>query len=174
MESPPNLQIVLTGFSGSGKTTVLKCLQHNLRSKNFEAVDLDDLSVTGFSSIAELVEEKGWDFFRAKEKSSLEQVLKQNKNLVLALGGGSLDKGREILDQFPQVRLIHLQVSFEQCWERISQSQASRPLVARGRDELKKLYEERQKQYLRAHFSVDGTQSPEQVALAIQGLLGLA
>jgi shikimate kinase len=174
MESPPNLQIVLTGFSGSGKTTVLESLRHSLALKSFTALDLDELSASGFSSIAALVEEKGWEFFRKTEKTCLEEVLKGHKNLILALGGGSLEQGGEVLDQFPQVRLIHLSVSFEDCWRRISHSQEQRPLVALGREELKKLYEERQKLYRKAHFSVDGSPSPEQVALAIQGLLGLA
>jgi shikimate kinase len=129
--------------------------------------------VSGFSSIAALVEEKGWEFFRKTEKTCLEEALKGHKNLILALGGGSLEHGREVLDQFPQVRLIHLHVSFEECWRRISQSQ-ERPLVALGREELKKLYEERQKLYRKAHFFIDGSPSPEQVALAIQGRLGLA
>lgn len=77
--------IFLTGFMGVGKTTYGKELAQLL---NLPFFDLDEeIEKEEQTSIASLFE-SGETFFREREKSALQKLLKQ-KEAVIALGGGT-------------------------------------------------------------------------------------
>lgn len=167
----PELKLVLAGFSGAGKTTVLAELGRQWPS--FKAMDLDLLVSKGEAPLAELIEKWGWDEFRAREKQALAEVLKQPAPWILALGGGSLGQGLGLLQHSDAV-VIHLDCPFEVCWQRIQETSATRPLVAQGKETLSKLFSERKEQFDQVPKKVDASRSPEEVALAILRLVGLA
>jgi shikimate kinase len=80
--------IFLTGFSGSGKSTIGPLLANSL---GYEFVDLDQsIEKSAGKSITQIFAENGEEFFRALELRSLTELVKQ-KRLVVSLGGGVLE-----------------------------------------------------------------------------------
>lgn len=82
-----NKNILLTGFMGTGKTTI----SHELhRMTGMEEIDLDTYIVekTG-SSINEIFERQGEEAFRNLETQSLKEILNKAK-IILSCGGGTV------------------------------------------------------------------------------------
>ncbi len=78
--------LVLTGMMGVGKSTIGKRLAKKLKIK---FIDLDKLiEKREKSSIKDIFETKGEDYFRKVEKKIALQELKRT-NTVIALGGGT-------------------------------------------------------------------------------------
>ena len=136
--------------------------------------DLDELVQGKDGSVATFVARHGWEAFRLEEEKQLEKALRSPQPLVLALGGGTLERGWPIIHKFDSVQVCHLQVPFEACWQRLAYDEEDRPLARDGRAVMAALYEKRQKAYLAANFSVDGTRPPGEVALAILQRLRVA
>jgi len=83
--------IFLTGFSGSGKSTIGPLLANSL---GYEFIDLDQtIEKHAGKTITRIFAENGEEFFRNLEFHSLEQVVEQT-NLVISLGGGVLEHDR--------------------------------------------------------------------------------
>ena len=77
--------LVLTGMMGVGKSTIGKKLAQRLKLK---FIDVDQvIEAKEKSTIKEIFEKKGEDYFRNIEKKITLEILK-TKNLVIALGGG--------------------------------------------------------------------------------------
>lgn len=78
--------VFLIGFMGSGKTTIGKKLAAKLKAK---FVDLDELVCmeTEFPTVKDLIESKGFDFFRQVESDVLKTILPEEK--VISTGGGT-------------------------------------------------------------------------------------
>lgn len=170
MKTPQSQHVLLAGFSGAGKTTVLRELARLLPQR--PCLDLDELVIAGQGSVTEIVAKEGWSGFRAQELAQLKLVLGRPQGVILALGGGTLAQGWGVIDQ-NLVNVIHLECPFETCWQRIADG-SERPLVQLGEEALRKLFEERKPLYQRCQLRVDATQSPDEVALAILRLTGLA
>jgi len=80
------MNIVLIGYRGSGKSAVGTRLAARLR---MEFVDTDDLIESKEGHISDIVKSKGWDYFRRREKSVIEEISK-GSNLIIAPGGGAV------------------------------------------------------------------------------------
>ena len=79
--------ISLLGYMGSGKSHFSKNLSKKL---NFPLIDLDQkISEENLLSIAEIFQTKGEIFFRKEEKRVLENILNEEKDIILSLGGGT-------------------------------------------------------------------------------------
>lgn len=81
------MKIVLIGFRATGKTTIGRLLAERL---SLPFLDLDEyLTRREGKSIAEMVAEGGWPYFRRKEREALREIsgLKEG---VIALGGGAV------------------------------------------------------------------------------------
>ncbi|MCX8024536.1 MAG: shikimate kinase, partial [Thermanaerothrix sp.] len=80
-------RLILTGFMGTGKTTVGKIVAAKMGSP---FVDLDEVIChrTG-QSIPEIFARKGETVFREIESQALREILTQDR-VVLATGGGTL------------------------------------------------------------------------------------
>ncbi len=84
-------RIFLTGFMGSGKSTVAKTLAKNL---GWTLIDTDKLIEERTKlSAGETFLKKGESFFRKLEDEILRDVLQKNKT-VIALGGGGLNQAK--------------------------------------------------------------------------------
>lgn len=80
------MKIYITGYMGSGKTTVAKKLASSL---NYQYIDLDEvIERETKSTIAELFEKEGEDSFRLKEQHALRRTEGLDK-AVISTGGGT-------------------------------------------------------------------------------------
>ena len=80
--------IFLTGFSGSGKSTIGPLLANSL---GYEFVDLDQIiEQRAGKTITRIFAEHGEESFRELELHALMGLVKKN-NLVISLGGGALE-----------------------------------------------------------------------------------
>jgi len=80
--------IFLTGFSGSGKSTIGPLLANSL---GYEFIDLDQaIEKCAGKSITNIFTEDGETFFRNLENRTLEGLVAQT-NLIISLGGGVLE-----------------------------------------------------------------------------------
>lgn len=110
-------RIVLTGFMGSGKTTIGRKLAEKL---GWRFVDLDRaIEQRDGRTVAAIFAESGESRFRAMESDELASSLQESR-LVLALGGGALETeaNRDALANVPQTRTVLLTASFDTLYER--------------------------------------------------------
>lgn len=114
--------IFLIGYRCSGKTTVGKALALRL---NFNFVDTDAVLVQKQGrTIANLIAEKGWQEFRKKEEAVIKKVCNQ-KNQVVAFGGGAVLSSRNITAIQDNGKTIWLQVTPKIVKQRMLQDQST-------------------------------------------------
>lgn len=113
----PAQRIVLTGFMGSGKSTVGRLLAESL---GWDFLDLDDVIAerTGMT-IPQIFTERGEAAFRREETAALAAVLGRTR-VVLALGGGAPETlgNRLLLEQTPATAVVYLEAAFRTLAER--------------------------------------------------------
>lgn len=123
-QKKPNL-IFLTGFSTAGKSTIGPILANSL---GFDFVDIDK-AITGKEqkSVVEIFSEKGEAYFRQLEYELLQKYA-QTENLVVALGGGTLENDRSFEVVKASGTLIYLKSDVETLARRLS-NKDDRPLM---------------------------------------------
>jgi shikimate kinase len=164
-EVPPR-RIVLTGFMGSGKTTVGPLLASRL---GWSFVDVDDaIEAEAGATIAELFARHGEASFRDREHTTITR-LAANDALVLALGGGAIEHSatRSLLLTTPGTILVHLEVELATTLARCRGTEHLRPILA-DQANLASRYQRRLPLYRTAHVSISvDALTPEQVVDAI-------
>lgn len=121
--------IALTGFMGSGKTTVGQIVADAL---GCPFIDLDDVIVKKAGmSIPEIFAGKGEKEFRRLEKKALEETVGKyaENTAVLALGGGTVTVPGSIGLLQEKTTCIYLQASPETLRQRLEGQRESRPLA---------------------------------------------
>jgi shikimate kinase len=117
-QAPARLdRIVLTGFMGSGKSTVGALLAETL---GWKFLDLDrEIEQRTGRTIPQIFAESGEQKFRQAETSALASVLGQ-RHVVIALGGGAPEElgNRLLLEQTPRTTVIYLAAEFAMLVER--------------------------------------------------------
>ncbi len=170
-----NALIVITGFMGSGKSTVARALALRLDS---QMIDLDgEILKKEYRSAKQIIDDQGEPSFREIETRVLRAVLQKNAAGVIALGGGSwtLPRNRELLASSGAIS-VWLNAPFNLCWQRIVasalQGKDERPL-ARNEEEALSLYTERRAVYASADLHVEATanKTADEIALEIVGAL---
>ncbi|MCC6502132.1 MAG: shikimate kinase [Deltaproteobacteria bacterium] len=162
--------VVLTGFMGTGKSTVGRLLARRL---GFAFLDLDELiEKEAGMPIREIFSSSGEAGFRASESKTIERLSagEFGTDLVVSTGGGAVvrEENRALLRSFGTI--VCLKASPEEILRRVG-SRADRPLLA-GPDREEKLhalFSERRASYADCDFEVgtDGL-GPEEVAVIIQ------
>ncbi|MFC4721067.1 shikimate kinase [Geojedonia litorea] len=124
------MNIVLIGYMGSGKSSIGKKLAAILKSSY---CDLDEvIEKKEHRSITEIFKEKGEIYFRTIESKYLIEVLEQNSNSVIALGGGTPCYGNN-MDEITKAQgtvSIYLKASINSLSNRLFNEKANRPLIA--------------------------------------------
>ena len=169
--------IVLTGFMGSGKTTVGRILAQRLERR---FVDTDAVIESRHGAISRIVSQDGWSVFRAMERD-VARDLAGSSGLVISTGG------RLMLDSECAVRLepgsdvVWLKADPAAIVARVVHAPGADPskrplLIANNADPcemVEKLLAERIDVYDR-YRSVDTTDlSPDEAADAVLSLLGM-
>lgn len=125
-----SMRVFLVGYMGSGKSTIGKKLSKRLGLK---FIDLDQLiSQDENQSITQLIENKGEEYFRIKEKQILIKASKMPQVLI-ATGGGTPC----FFDNMELIKSngvsVYLKLDEKTIVKRISQNLESRPLL-KGKD----------------------------------------
>jgi shikimate kinase len=143
-------RIVLTGFMGSGKTTVGALLADRL---GWNFIDLDrEIEARHQQTVPQIFAEHGESHFRHLESATLASLLGQRR-VVLALGGGAPEElgNRLLLEQTPHTAVVYLSAPFDTLIARCA-AQATDP-AATARPNLADLnLAERRFRLRRSHY----------------------
>ena len=134
--------MILIGFMGVGKTTIALKLAE-VGNKNF--VDLDDLIEKNKNkSIPNIFKDEGEGAFRRYEYEALKEAV---RNDIVATGGGIVEypPSLDFLKQTSKT-VIFLNADFDTLYKRIK-NDTNRPNAIKPYEDLKKLYEKRNKYY---------------------------
>jgi shikimate kinase len=169
----PVRRIVLTGFMGSGKSTVGPLVAARLK---WRFIDADDVIVAESGmAIADFFARHGEGAFRDLERATIARLAAED-GLVLALGGGAIEDPatRDLLLRSAGLILIHLEVELVTTLERCRGTDGIRPILA-DRVNLSARYERRLPLYRQAPVTIHADSlTPEQVVDAvIQAAAGL-
>lgn len=161
--------IYITGFMGSGKTTVGRMVAERL---GWNFVDLDtDIEEREHDTVANIFANRGEEEFRRLETEAIRRWLnkiERGQPTVIALGGGAFVQPRNYEMLGNNGISVWLDCSLEVVEARIAGAN-ERPL-ARDREALRKLYAERRVFYGRADYRVDGNLDSTEAAGAIVDL----
>jgi len=151
------MRIYLTGFMGSGKSTVGRLLSEKT---GVPFIDLDkEIEFKLSLSPAEVFERYGEQFFRDHETELLRKF--QMDPLILATGGGCFIQNREWM--LSNGTVLFLDVPFTQLVSRIG-ADPSRPLWKNA----ERLYKDRLTEYKKAHYTIDASGTPDDVVERIR------
>ncbi len=127
--------IILTGYMGSGKTTVGKALA---KEYGMTFIDTDQLiEEKAGKSVSKIFEEFGEETFRDMETALLKELrMKSISNSVISTGGGIVQRKEncELLKEIGEV--IYLEADSLTLYERVKNDD-TRPLLKDAGDELK-------------------------------------
>jgi shikimate kinase len=162
----PLRRIVLTGFMGSGKSTVGPLIAARL---GWDFIDVDNvIEAEAGSAIADIFAQYGEADFRDREHATIARLASQN-HLVLALGGGAIERPdtRELLLNATGTLMVHLEVALQTTLDRCGGTEHARPVLA-DQANLAARYQRRLPLYRTAHLSIRADdKTPEQVAEAV-------
>lgn len=130
------MNIILTGYRGSGKTTIGKALAKRLKR---EFIDTDDLiEAHEGMKIKEIFDKHGWQYFRKVEKRVIQELAKLD-NAVIAVGGGAfMYKDNLCLEE--NARVVLLIAPLEVISMRIK-NDPNRPPLTEGQSSIEEIRE---------------------------------
>lgn len=141
--------IILTGFMGSGKSTVGIRLSYRLKC----VVEDTDKRIEREQgrTVNEIFGTEGEAYFRNLETECLKKMLSEPGNRIISVGGGLpvREENRKLLKELGTV--VYLRISPEKAYERLKEDD-TRPLL-KGEDPLgkiRKLMQEREPVYAEA------------------------
>lgn len=161
------MKLFILGFMGCGKTKLGKKIAHHLR---VPFIDLDQkIEDQNNQSITRLFKEIGEERFREIEQQSLIEVINENSDFVLSVGGGTpcFFNNMDLMNQ--SGKTIYLKLPPEVLYGRLRSAKENRPLIANLSDGELKIFVsnkllEREKYYSLAQVIDDSTnKSPKQI-----------
>ena len=138
-------QIYLTGFMGTGKSTILNCLHEVC---GFDKIEMDEQIVQEQGmSIPEIFEKKGEEYFRNLE-TELVRKISDMDNIVVSCGGGTVMRQCNVDEMKKNGTIVLLTAEPETVYERVKGSH-NRPLLEKNMNPeyIKELMEARRPKY---------------------------
>lgn len=138
--------IILTGFMGTGKSTIGRRLANRL---NLIFIDTDhEIEKEEGKSIPEIFNQHGEDYFREVESELFIQLLSNENQKVISTGGGIIlsQKNRKAMLNH---QVILLEASIDEIMRRVKENE-NRPLLNQGvelKERISHLIQERKKYY---------------------------
>ena len=162
--------VVLTGFMGTGKTTVGRILADRL---GYGFVDTDEVIESRAGPIPEIFERQGEPGFRELERA-VARELAGRAGLVISTGGRMMLDPECAACLEPEADVVCLTADTDIIIERIGDT-AQRPLLdgPDASERVRELLDDRADGYGRFASVDTGGRSAEEVADAVMSLLGL-
>lgn len=124
----PKKQIYLTGFMGTGKSTILNCL-HELCG--YQKVEMDEQIVLEQGmSISDIFAEKGEECFRNMESELVKRISAMD-NVVVSCGGGTVMRQCNVDEMKKNGIIVLLTAEPQTIYERVKNSH-NRPLLEKN------------------------------------------
>ena len=154
--------IFLTGFMGSGKSTVGPILANTL---GYHFLDIDKLiEDAAQKSIPEIFRLEGEAAFRTLERTALNGITSHSES-VIGLGGGTIANEENLQFIKKAGILVYLKISPEQVMLRVQHHRTDRPMLKdetgaplsaeKLKERIIRLLDQRKKFYLRSDIVVD-------------------
>lgn len=140
------MNIVLTGLRGSGKTKIGELLAKKIK---WDFIDLDrEIESEENLTIAEIVNLKGWEYFRAKESEIIKKFANTDKKVISTGGGAIIDRDNE-KELKKNGKIIYLYRKPEDCCKYIMNSHSRPPLtnLESIEEEMNYIYKQRNGRY---------------------------
>jgi len=176
MQEKKSRKIILVGFRATGKSSVGRLLADRL---GVGFIDTDAVLTARHGAISEQVASHGWEYFRAREKELLIELVRLEEG-VIATGGGAV-LHREIWPELKKTgRVVWLTSTLELICQRLGADPASagqRPSLTGGdiRQETAKVLAEREPLYREvADLTVDSNRPVPEVVGEIEAILAHA
>lgn len=165
------LMFYIIGPRGSGKTTIGKLFAE---SKGYQFVDTDKLILEkAGKSIAEIVEQHGWDYFRQLESEILKSIAQDD--VIISTGGGIIlaDENQKVMRDNGTV--IYLNAKPEILAKRLAaEPQADQRPSLTGKslvEEIAEVMQQREPIYrATAHYIIDATQPIDEIIAQLNDL----
>ncbi|RZK12719.1 MAG: shikimate kinase [Flavobacterium sp.] len=137
-------KIVILGYMGSGKTTIAKLLSEKIKIK---VLDLDKIIEERLNlSVKTIFETKGEIYFRKIEHQIFSELMANDENMILSMGGGTpCYAGNHLLLNGEGITSIYLKASVETLYKRLSKAKNQRPL-------LSEMEKEEMKEFIAKHL----------------------
>jgi XRE family aerobic/anaerobic benzoate catabolism transcriptional regulator len=167
-DAPSARVIALLGLRGAGKTTIGRRLARRLR---VPFVELDRrIEQAADLSLSEIFSLHGEDYYRRLERETLQNVLAENRPMVLATGGGIVTSPDTYALLRRSTLTVWLKAKPEDHWNRVVRQGDRRPMAdhPQAMADLRALLAAREPLYAQAAVTVETTgASIERVAEAI-------
>ena len=152
IQSPNKCNIILTGFMGSGKTTLGKWISKHT-GRTF--IDTDkEIEFKAGCTVSEIFREQGEAAFRQMETEYLKELAASGKkNLVISVGGGTVlrEENRKLLSSLGTV--VYLKASVDELANRLRYDERRPLLQGKTGDERRQLIEDMLKDREEAYSS---------------------
>jgi XRE family aerobic/anaerobic benzoate catabolism transcriptional regulator len=166
--------IALLGLRGAGKTTIGRRLARRLRVP-FVELDrrVEEAAGLGLEEVFAL---HGEEYYRRLERETLEDVLREDRPLVLATGGGLVTSPDTYALLRHRALTVWLRAHPEEHWNRVVQQGDRRPMAdhPEAMAELRRLLAAREPLYAEAAHTVETSgRSADDVARRIEAIVGV-
>lgn len=141
----PRKQIYLTGFMGTGKSTILNYIH---KKCGFEKIEMDEQIVREQGmSISDIFEKKGEEYFRNLETNLVKRISGMDE-IVVSCGGGTVMRQCNVEEMKKEGTIILLTATPLTVYERVKNSH-NRPLLEQNMNPeyIGKLMEARRQKY---------------------------
>jgi shikimate kinase len=160
-----SLNIALCGFHGCGKTSIGWELSRRMRR---QFIDIPQELARRSRPLFMPVTRWGRQPTPEETEARLVLSLLDRQNLVIALGGESLDDPAVLVEAVQFSYLVYLDLPFETLFRRLEQMPAHRDEAVRlGREGLREQFELRRGHYERCDLQLTADGTPAQVAALI-------
>lgn len=171
-DEPSRPMIALLGLRGAGKTTVGRRLARRLR---LPFVELDSrIEDAAGIALRDIFSLHGEDYYRRLEREALASLVREQRPLVIAAGGGIVTSPEAVALLDRHAVTVWLRAEPEDHWTRVMQQGDRRPMEdqPQAMEALRALHASREPLYSRADFAVDTSgRTPDDVVTAVEDLI---
>jgi shikimate kinase len=151
-------KLYLVGFMGAGKTSAARALGRRI---GWRVEDIDErIESRERRTVASIFAQEGEPYFRAAERSILQELLPE-RNVIVATGGGTFVEPDNRIVMLADGAVAWLDVPFTRILDRVPPD-GRRPLAG-DREQMEQLFARRQVAYGQAHVRIDASRPIDEV-----------